>query len=48
MQHIEAFIKYSCINVGVLYTSYCETYKTVNTGNIHGMLLCCEEKANKV
>ena len=27
---------------------YCETHKTVNTRSIHGMLLGCEEKANKV
>ena len=26
---------------------YCETHKIVNTTNIHEMLLCCEEKANK-
>ena len=25
-----------------------ETHKTVNTGNIYGMLLCYEEKANEV
>ena len=25
--------------------TYCETHKTVNTRNINGMLLCCEEKA---
>ena len=27
--------------------TYYETHKTVNTRNIHGMLLCCEEKATK-
>ena len=26
---------------------YCETHKSVNTKNIYGMLLCCEEVANK-
>ena len=28
-------------------SSYYETDKTVNTRSISGMLLCCEEKANK-
>ena len=26
---------------------YCETHKTVNTRNIYGLLLCCEELANE-
>ena len=26
---------------------YCETHKTENTRIIYGMLLCCEDKANK-
>ena len=28
-------------------TCYCETHKTVNTRNIYGMLLCCEELVNE-
>ena len=28
-------------------TFYCETHKTVNTRNIHGMFLCCEERARR-
>ena len=30
-----------------VHNFYCETHRTVNTRNISGMLLCCEELANE-
>ena len=32
---------------GYVNECYCETHKTMNTRNIHAMLLCCEKLANK-
>ena len=34
-----------CVEILVAMTDSfdCETHKTVNTRNIHGMLLCCEK-----
>ena len=32
----------------LMFRNYCETHKKVNTRNIYGMLLFCEEIANKV
>ena len=31
----------------IIQQYYCETPKTVNTRNIYGILLCCQEIANK-
>ena len=41
---------HSCMSFITDKDYYCETHNTVNSRNIHGMLLmllCCEEKANK-
>ena len=35
------------LNVKESYFHYYKTHKTVNTKYIYGMILCCEEKANK-
>ena len=34
-------------SLDIIQQYYCETQKTVDTRNIYGILLCCEEIANK-
>ena len=30
-----------------MYNAYCQTYKTVNTRNMSGLLLCCKKKPKR-
>ena len=34
-------------SLNIIQQYYCETQKTMDTRNIYGILLCCEEIANK-
>ena len=34
-------------SLDIIQQYYCETQKTMDTRNIYGILLCCEEIANK-
>ena len=34
-------------SLDIIQQNYCETQKTMDTRNIYGILLCCEEIANK-
>ena len=42
LMHFDEFY-IMCGKVLVTSLIYCETYKTVNTRNIYGTLLCCKE-----